>query len=642
MDTDYLQMLKNLPLELFLRVLDNLNPIDLEKFIEIIPGLYNQVKDRYKIIYWPPKVNESQFEDVFENLDAAYKNLENIYQFKGLILLNIKEFGKPSRDLLFNFLLEIEPDMKFKAFKLYVNIDNYHWYYEHEGYRVTDVLFRILRIIPNTFQRFSLPGLKRIELESQYWSPEAFECFDFSDDNSSANQQADDEVNFMGGLDSLSLEGDLSSDILDSKIAIFPQQLILKEQSILPPLARNCFQNITELKIDNVDYDTFGFFEVPNLVHLSITTYNAGLFKVSNFKAKSLETLEIETSNYNLALQSKRINSSLQLINIETPKIKKLKMVCGTFHSAHFVTFDTLEEVTIYQFDFKNSTWTAKDMIIDLESLSTESSQHPFNFISKVKRIRVSNTIPIFTNMHFPNLESLTILDKFYGYDIDRNQIHYIPSSVSEIIFTSDSMLNELIHLARPGIKKIQFPDEYTPDKIRIIDLTVLSRSYPDVECLILENCLIKDSNNVKNHNIKKLDISFRGWNTELSLNFEGAVFSQLRKFSLRHPGPFNRKVHQKDYLNLKNFEAPNLKKLVIEDFHIEHHLSTLAFPKLKKLTIDYISSLEIVSSKILKTVHLDYGIKSCNIGKLQFGEFRKSIKFYPPSNIEREPWMNT
>ncbi|CCH46851.1 hypothetical protein BN7_6452 [Wickerhamomyces ciferrii] len=634
MENDYLQLvLKNLPFELFLKVLDNSSPTDIKKFIEIIPGLHNQIKDRYKIIQWPPLRANPKHEDVIQDLKTVSEDIQCIYQFKGLILLEIKDVeSEYSRDLLRNFLPKIEAEMKFKAFKIYITNDDPQWYHaNHNGRSFINSLFSVLdKRQDNIFKHCSLTGLKRLHLPNgKFWIPECIKFYDFSQDGSSSNQAVED-VRFMGGLETLRIEGDLRSDVLESKIPLFPQQLILYQPSTTPLLSRQCFQNVTDLRLYDINDDIFGFVELPNLVHLLVTGRN--LFKVSDLKAPALESLTIHSDLTGL---------SFQLFNIETPQIKQLELICETFHSAEFVSFDTLKEVTIDQ-----PIYYTNPPIINLELLANNGNlSNPLNFVKSAKRIRVSNTIPIFTKTHFPNLESFTILGDGYGRRSVENQIYSIPSSVNELIFTSMKYFDELDHLGRSGIKKVQILDRHIDSRYKL-DLRTLSILYPDVESLILQNCYLKDLNNqLNNHNIKELDVHFDQVATGRSLNFEGAVFSQLRKLRIRHPQE-HPKVHLKNYLNLKGFEAPNLEELIVQDFHIEHHLSTSPYPKLKKLTIDYASSLEIVSSDILEEVHLDggnnYGFLAC-IKQLYMGEiFRNSgFKFYPPKPIVKESWMN-
>ncbi|CCH43917.1 hypothetical protein BN7_3472 [Wickerhamomyces ciferrii] len=630
METDYLQLLKNLPFELFLRVLDNLNPIDLENFIEFIPGLYNQIKDRYKIVHWPPVVINPKHKDVFLSFEDFADNsdefLQNISQFKGLILLNFKDFGEHQtvKGLLNEFLSLIPyQNIKFKGFKMYLNVDNVlarsYWKRHRSSIRqpfMDDFCSDILRYTPDVFQYCLLPGLKKIGTCSNFWCPKVIDCFNFTQHESSIKKGEKNHTGkFMGGLESLTLRGVLRAEVLESKVPLFPQELKLDLQSTYTPsLTNKCFQNVTELKLYHINDDIFGFVELPDLVHLEIDGKN--LFKVSNLKATKLESLEI---------YSKLEDPSLELYNIETPQLKKLVICCETFHSAQFVTFDKLEEASIYQPLIRHNL----PMIINLENKVSS----PIKFVNSVKRISVSSIIPIFTNIFYPNLESLTILDGsgFAGNSKDKTQIHYFPSSVHELVFSSSVSFYKLCHsLGRPGIKKIQIIDTYFWHYgNQIPDLSSISSLYPDVEILFLQDCLLKDFKDSKNHNIKELDITLTDVSVdrEILFNFEGAVFSKLRKLRIRR----QEKPHDwYDSIILKGFKAPNLEELIMEYVYIPHYFSTLKFPKLRKLSMCHVSELEIVDSEVLEEVKIHrYSRYSFN-RKLKAGELRNaSVEFY-------------
>ncbi|CCH43918.1 hypothetical protein BN7_3473 [Wickerhamomyces ciferrii] len=646
MEKDHLTLLKNLPFELFLRVLDNLNPIDLEHFIEI-PGLYNQIKDRYKIIYWPPVEINSKHKDMFMKLqNALFYDFQTVVDFKGLILLNIQDFKRETRRLLFYFLLQVQhryDEMKFKAFRMYINVNNIMDYdrldWSKNGgtaYSLIIYLFSTLGNEPSntTKYKFLLPGLNDLELNSKFWGPEIIQCFDFTKYELSVNEDHK-EVKFMGGLESLTIKGDIRSDVLKSKIPLFPRKLTLHDQLNTPPLTNKCFANVTKLELYDFKHDVFGFVELPKLVHLFIT--GSSLFKVSDLKAPILESLIIH---------SYVDGSPLELFNIQSPRIETLELVCESFHSAQSVSFDTLKEVTIHQ----PPPFITKPTIINLESLSNSSLPNPFNFIKFVKKISVSNTIPIFTNnMNFRNLNiSLTILGERYGHSRDRNQISCIPWMVNELIFTDISIFNEFSCIIRPGIKKIQIINTHVPD-IKgdpQLDLKILSRLYPNVEILILQNCTFKDLRNFKNLNIKELDISFSIRRRTKYLNLEGMVLSALKRLRIRRPRVIPTSVIYrpvpKEYIDIKGLQAPNLEELIIKDVQISHHLNTMTYPKLKKLAIDHIESLEIASNENLEEVYLDGGGDGGNIISLTVGELPNFVKFYPPKNMDGEQWMNT
>ncbi|CCH43920.1 hypothetical protein BN7_3475 [Wickerhamomyces ciferrii] len=624
---DYLQLLKNLPFELFLRVLDNLNPMDLKNYIQM-PNLYHELKHRYKIIQWPPEEIHPNYKDVFMNLKDIMGDDDSmtcLSRFKGLIFIIINKFGGNPEDLLFDefALMMQEKVLKFEDLKLYFNMENI---LDQSPYvdqlLINHFCTRILKYKPNIFQYCLLPGLKKLETLSGLWRPDFISKLDFTQYKSNIDKDDNDHtVKFMGGLETLCLEGVLRTDVLESKIPLFPPKLFLYQLSITPPITNKCFQNIVRLELNDITDETFGFIELPNLVRLLIS--GSFLSKVSNLKAINLKSLVI---------RSYLENASLELLHIETPQIKKLELCCETFHSAQFVTsLDTLEEVTIYQ----GCSNDIRIPIINLENLLNDQSPNPFTFASSVKKIRVGNTIPIFTNLHFPNLESLTILGEEYGYNSYNNQIHYIPGPVNELIFTSVPVFNNLCYLGRPGINKVQIIVDYMQFSDRQgLNFKGLSKFYPNVETLILKNCLLPDMYLQENHSIKKLDISFSNEiHNIIHLNFEKTVLSQLRKLKISRL--LGGKVHPYcDSILFRHFEAAKLEDLIMENVFLRNHFSTLTHPMLKKLYIPRILSLDIASSEILEEVYLDGEGISCFRG-LTIGQLPNIVEFHPPKNMK-------